>query len=99
MLEGISMSEICSCQLVLLHAKMSIVIQKRHYYTRYLTSETPGDSKNAFLDCGDVLGAASCLHQLTSCKCLMLNDTLLLPQFVCSLCKPISCPMVRYKAE
>ena len=34
--------------------KMSILIQKRHPYTGNLNSETSGDSKNAFLHCGDV---------------------------------------------
>ena len=35
---------------------MSIAIQKRHPYTGNVNSETSGDSKNAFLHCGDVLG-------------------------------------------
>ena len=35
--------------------KTSILIQKRHPYTENLNSETSGDSKNAFLHCGDVL--------------------------------------------
>ena len=35
----------------------SILIQKRHPYTGSLISETPGDSKNAFLQQGDVLGS------------------------------------------
>ncbi len=33
----------------------STLIQKRHPYTGNLDSETAGDSKNAFLHCGDVL--------------------------------------------
>ena len=37
--------------------KMSIVIQKRHLYTGNVNSETPGDSRNAFLHWGDVLDA------------------------------------------
>jgi len=32
-----------------------VLIQKRHPYTGNLNSETPGDSKNAFLHWGDVL--------------------------------------------
>ncbi len=36
-----------------------VAIQKRHPYTGNLNSETSGDSKNAFLHCGDVLGKAS----------------------------------------
>ena len=39
----------------LLSPKLSILIQKRHPYTGTLNSETFGDSKNAFLHCGDVL--------------------------------------------
>ncbi len=38
----------------LLNPETSILIQKRHPYTRSLHSETPGDSKNAFLHWGDV---------------------------------------------
>ncbi len=37
--------------------EMSIVIQKRHLYTGNVNSETPGDSRNAFLHWGDVLDA------------------------------------------
>ena len=33
-----------------------IIIQKRHPYTGNLKSETPGDSKIAFVRHGDVLG-------------------------------------------
>ena len=33
-----------------------MLIQTRHPYTENLNSETSEDSKNAFLDCGDVLG-------------------------------------------
>ncbi len=36
---------------------MSILIQKRHPHTGNLNSETSGDSRNAFLHCGDVLDA------------------------------------------
>ena len=39
----------------LLNPETSISIQKRHSYTRNLNSETSGDSKNAFLHCGDGL--------------------------------------------
>jgi len=41
--------------LALLHPETSISIQKRHPYTGNLNSETSGDSKNAFLHCGDAL--------------------------------------------
>ncbi len=41
----------------------SILIQKRHPYTGNLHSETSGDSKSAFLHCGDVLENA---HSRTS---------------------------------
>ncbi len=41
--------------MALLNFETSISIQKRHSYTRNLNSETSGDSKNAFLHCGDVL--------------------------------------------
>ncbi len=34
---------------------MSILIPKCRSYTGNLNSETPGDSTNAFLHCGDVL--------------------------------------------
>jgi len=44
---------ICS-QVALFHPEMSIFVQKCHPYTENLNSETPGDSKNAFLHCGDV---------------------------------------------
>ncbi len=43
----------------LLNPETSILIQKRHSHTRNLNSETPGDSKNAFLHCGDVLALAA----------------------------------------
>ena len=36
----------------------SIIIQKRRPHNGYLNSETPGDSKNAFLHCGDVSGCS-----------------------------------------
>ncbi len=47
------------CQLMrevwaLFNPETSISIQKRHPYTGNLNSETSGDSKNAFLHCGDV---------------------------------------------
>ncbi len=38
-----------------LNPKTSILMQKCHSYTGNLNSETPGDSKNAFLHFGDVL--------------------------------------------
>ncbi len=37
--------------------KTSTLIQKHHPYTRNLNSDTPGDSKNAFLCLGDVLAS------------------------------------------
>ncbi len=39
---------------VVFNLKTSISIQKRHCYSG--NRETPGDSKNVFLHCGDVLG-------------------------------------------
>ena len=41
-------------QLALFNSETSVSIQKRHPYTGNLNSETSGDSKNAFLHCGDV---------------------------------------------
>ncbi len=38
----------------LFNPETSILIQKRYPYTGNLNSETPGESKNAFLHCGDV---------------------------------------------
>ncbi len=46
----------------LFNPKMSVVIQKRHFYTGNLNSETLGDSKNTLLHWGDVSG-----QQLTVC--------------------------------
>ncbi len=40
----------------LFNPETSILIQKRHPYTGNLNSETSGDSKNACLHWGDVLG-------------------------------------------
>jgi len=48
----------------LLNPKTSILIQKRHSYTRNLNSETSGDSKNAFLHGGDVLGLVMIILQI-----------------------------------
>ncbi len=42
--------------LALFNPKTSILIQKRHPYTGNRNSEMPGNSINAFLHCGDVLG-------------------------------------------
>ena len=39
----------------LLNPETSILIQKRHSYTKNVNSETLRDSKNAFLHWGDVL--------------------------------------------
>ncbi len=41
----------------------SILFQKRQSYTTNVNSETPGNNKNAFLHCGDVLGFHSALLQ------------------------------------
>jgi len=41
--------------IALFNPETSISIQKQHPYTGNLNSGTPGDSKNAFLHCGDVL--------------------------------------------
>ena len=49
-----SMSKLKSI-IALLNPSMSISIQKCHPHTRNLYSETSGDSKHAFLHCGDVL--------------------------------------------
>jgi len=43
-------------QQALFNPETSISIQKRHPYIGNLNSETLGDSKNAFLHWGDVLG-------------------------------------------
>ena len=43
----------------LLNPEISTSIQIHHPYTGNLNSETPGDSKNTFLHCGDVLGLLS----------------------------------------
>ena len=51
-----AMSECLQLQKALINPKTSILIQKRHPYTRNLNSEMSGDSENAFLHCGDVLG-------------------------------------------
>lgn len=40
----------------LLNLTMPVSIQKCHSYSRTLILEMPGDSKIAFLHCGDVLG-------------------------------------------
>ncbi len=48
--------EYCNNDVVaLFNPETSILIQKRHPYTGNLVSEKSGDSKNAFLHCGDVL--------------------------------------------
>jgi len=40
----------------------AIFIQKRPFYTGNLNSETPGNSKNAFLHWGDVSGESNIPH-------------------------------------
>ncbi len=42
--------------LALLNPETSDLIQKRHPYAGIINSETSGDSKNAFLHCGDAVG-------------------------------------------
>jgi hypothetical protein len=42
--------------IALVRPEMSNLFSKRHPYTGNLDSETSGDSKNAFLHCGDVRG-------------------------------------------
>ena len=54
---------------------MSISIQKRHPYTRILNSETPGDSKTAFVHCGDVLDKYVYLSVGSTCTYLELPAT------------------------
>ncbi len=49
----------------LFNPETSILIQKRHPYTVNLNSETSGDSKNAFLRCGDVFVCPD----ITPCFC------------------------------
>ena len=44
----------CSDPQPLFNPKMYISIQNRHAYTGDVNSERPGDSKNVFLQCGDV---------------------------------------------
>ena len=46
----------------LFNPKTSILIQKCHPYTGNLNRETSGDSKNAFLHCGDVLAQLAATH-------------------------------------
>ena len=43
----------------LLNPETSILIQKRHPYTRNVNSETLRDSKNAFLHWGDVFRSSA----------------------------------------
>ncbi len=39
---------------------------KRHSYSGNLNTETPGDSKNVFLPCGDVFAHACCTLHCTA---------------------------------
>ncbi len=55
----------------LFNPETSIFIQKRHPYTGNLNSETPGDSKNAFLHCGDVLAAPQFVHGTSAADTLL----------------------------
>ena len=54
--------------IALLNPKTSIFNQKRHPYAGNLNLETPGDSKTAFLHCGDTLAdhRADLLVQVTT---------------------------------
>jgi len=54
--------------LALFNPETLILIQKRHPYAGNLNSETPGDSKNAFLHWGDVLGIGKSSSSLTPCQ-------------------------------
>jgi len=57
-------------KLALLNPNTSILTQKHHPCTGSLNSKTSGDSKNAFLHCGDVLG--TCRVYASRCQ---LQDT------------------------
>jgi len=46
------------CKLLAIPKRL-FAIQKRPFYTGNLNSETPGNSKNAFLHWGDVLGESN----------------------------------------
>ncbi len=51
--------------LALLNPETSTLLQKHHAYIGKLNSETPGDSENAFLHCGDGIVLLRC-HCLTA---------------------------------
>ncbi len=52
---------------------MSILLQKCHFYAGNVNLDKSGDSKNAFLHCGDVLGLyALLLLFVLTCECLTL---------------------------
>ena len=74
-----------------------MLIQTRHPYTENLNSETSEDSKNAFLDCGGVLGTygymapeqfrgaaqpASDLYALGGTLLYLLSGVLPLPPYI-----------------
>ncbi len=70
-------------QPALFNPKTSILIQKRHPYTGKLSSETSGDSKNAFLHCGDVLDRYQvCLTPIQKC----MQQAYFCDPRVCSQC-------------
>ncbi len=53
----------------LFNPETRISVQKRHPCTRNLNRETPGDSKNAFLHWGDVLGTLSFALVVEAMRC------------------------------
>ena len=61
-----------SLSVALFNPKTSFLIQKRHPYTG--NSETPGDSKNAFLHWGDVLGSSTVCHTCAFSQVLQTLD-------------------------
>jgi len=56
----------------LFNPETSVVIQKRHPYTGNLNSETSGDSKYAFLHCGDVLATHHMKGSASNCCSVFL---------------------------
>ncbi len=61
----------CSRQTAHVNPKVSILVQTCHLYTGKLNSEMSGDSKNALLNCGDVLAVSTTNHdQWHVCQCM-----------------------------
>ncbi len=56
----------CLHSAALFNPETSILIQKRHPYTGNLNRELSGDSKNAFLHCGDVLDSVNPVNERVS---------------------------------